>query len=1072
VQRTQLAQDAADRSMALQRKRFLIRTAIGAAVVGVVIALAAPLLQVTATVSYAAFAVRGALMLYRTAYSHQIRVMIESHLERGQFDPNTIDVLIAKARKYAVLSGTGRARLALLDKTTKGFQAEVARVVEEWDAITRSGTATAAQIQLARDQALTAFSVLLDRLGGFSGTQYQSYPSISADAGFLGRTVNTVLAATYALHFAWHWQQAAAATGTLEFWVNAVYAVTDVLFFLPAIASVVTGFAGKDVAGHHPISRKLVHLLGMPIITVANALLTVQLAMAPEQWLLVGPALVLTAATGYLTKLGLVVELGLGRIAPRKGAWASAWLAGGLVAFGVIGLLPANWPVVLGLAGGTGLLLGLSKIDTWRARRIRGPPVPRPQRQATRADLERIRGEAIVHPDGLGVVLAPPGDRLRAFGLELRVGSGEVVLVMHGDRNGFRYPAPEADIRVSSAQVGDLLAQLLPPAPGRTQLTVCACSIGAAPTRRIQELSARAGRTVVVQAGETLVHRPGRHGARVTASGSWLQVDATGTVRPVPGPQALVAPRTTPGTRRLGPPGVWLPIAPRAPPVRAGIGGELEQRLSVEQWAFVDRLVAANAHVMRRRAGWARAFLAAPRDYVRTKDWTGSIVGKVVEELGRPELEAQARANRERVLANVWIEMMPEQGRGFGNFDELDFLMVTDDGRLTRYISAKASLAQFEKAKDSDKLAKLFRDVPDGTDRGALHRYLDDSPHFNRDSSMVAKVVVRWEEGGRQYSAPLAQFREMFRIPSTVPIELLITWDADWYDHRIDLTLDQVRDVVAIAVRRHADAAGLLTDDTPATPETEPAPERVQRPASEADLALIESEAIVNPDGAGVVLVPAGDELRAVALELRVGAGEIVVVVHADAAGAYYPLGEVDVRLSTGQLAGLLDRLVLSGRELGAPAPDVVLCACAAATDPENLVRGLSMRTGLPVVGSTGTVQVMRPGPHGASVKAKGRWLRVDGLAEVHVVPGPEALIRPFRTEGTRRLGPPGMRFPFAPRGPPLRAGADDESPVFGSWLGRALGDAVARTPLDAADRLRLLIGLHTAHKPFWKTPL
>ncbi|GAA1269251.1 hypothetical protein GCM10009609_35470 [Pseudonocardia aurantiaca] len=1035
VQRTQLAQDAADRSMALQRKRFLIRTAIGAAVVGVVIAVGAPLLQVTATVSYAAFALRGALMLYRTAYSHQMRVMIESFLERGQFDPNTIDVLIAKTRKYAVLSGTGRARLALLDKTTKGYQAEVQRIGEEWDAITRSGTATAAQIQLARDQALTAFSVLLDKVGVYSGTQYQSYPSISADAGFLGRTVNTVLAATYALHFSWHWQQAAAATSTLEFWVNAVYAVTDVLFFLPAIASVVTGFAGKDVAGHHPISRKLVHLLGMPIITVANALLTWQLLLEHE-WLSVVPAVVLTYATGYLTKLGVVVELGLGRIAPRKGAWASAWLAGGLVAFGVIGLIPASWPVVvLGLAGGTGLLLGLSKSDTWRARRIRGPPAQRPQRPATRADLNRIRGEAIVHPDGLGVVLVPPGDRLRAFGLELRVGSGEVVLVMHGDRDGFIYPAQEADIRVSGAQVGDLLAQLLPPAPDRTQLTVCACSIGAAPTRRIQELSARAGRTVVVQAGEVLVHRPGRRGARMTASGSWLQVDATGTVQYVPGPQALVAPRTTPGTRRLGPPGVALPIAPRAPPVRAGTGGDLEQRLTAEQWAFVDRLVDLNAHVMRERTGWARAFLAAPRDYVRTGDWTGSIVGKVVEELGRPVLEAQARANGERVLANVWIEMMPEQGRGFGNFDELDFLMVTHDGRLTRYVSAKANLSLFKKGKDRDKLAKLFRDVPDGTDRGALRRYLDDSPYFNRDSSAVAKVVVRWEEGGRQYSASLAQFREMFRIPSTVPIErvpieLLITWDADWYDHRIELTLDQVRDVVAIAVRRHADAAGLLTDDALAMPEPAPvaAPERAQRPATEADLALIESEAIVNPDGAGVVLVPTGEELRGVALELRVGADEIVVVVHADAAGAYYPLGEVDVRLSTEQLAGLLDRLVLSGRGLAAPAADVVLCACAAAADPENLLRGLSMRTGLPVVGPTGTVQVMRPGPHGASVKAKGRWLRVDGLAPVQVVPGPEALIRPFRTEGTRRLGPPGITLPYAPRGPPLRAGTDDQS--------------------------------------------
>ena len=334
-------------------------------------------MQVTATVSYAMFAMRGALTLYRTAYSQQMRVMVESILERGQFDPNTIDVLIAKARKYAVLGGAGPARMKRLDKTTAEFRAEVARIAEAWDTASRSGTATAAEIQELRDRALTAFSEMLDRVGVHSGGQYQSYPSVAADAGVMGRVVNLLFAGSYVVHFDWHMQQAGA-TGGLEMWVNAVYAVTDVVFFLPAVASVVTGFAGKDVAGHHPLSRKLVHLVGLPIITVANALLTVQMVLGLNL-LFVVPAVALTIATAYLTKLGLAVELGLGRIAPRKGAYANTALAGGLLGFGVIGMLPGAWPALaLGLVGGGGFLLALSKIDTWLSRRARAPPAPHP----------------------------------------------------------------------------------------------------------------------------------------------------------------------------------------------------------------------------------------------------------------------------------------------------------------------------------------------------------------------------------------------------------------------------------------------------------------------------------------------------------------------------------------------------------------------------------------------------------------------------------------------------------------------------------------------------------------------
>src|SRR5690606_7310867 len=191
------------------------------------------------------------------------------------------------------------------------------------------------------------------------------------------------------------------------------------------------------------------------------------------------------------------------------------------------------------------------------------------QRAATEADLARIRAEALVHPDGLGVVLAPPGDRLRAFGIELRTVPGDVVLVMHADADGFIYPAADADIRVSAAQVAELLAALLP-APGGRRLNVCGCSVAADPEAGMRELALRLGMPVVAPRSPLQVHPPGRNGARVSTDGGWLRVDGDRPAEAVPGPLALLQPRSVPGAQRIGPPGVRIPIAPRAPPVTAG----------------------------------------------------------------------------------------------------------------------------------------------------------------------------------------------------------------------------------------------------------------------------------------------------------------------------------------------------------------------------------------------------------------------------------------------------------------------------------------------------------------------
>src|SRR5690606_40813714 len=61
-------------------------------------------------------------------------------------------------------------------------------------------------------------------------------------------------------------------------------------------------------------------------------------------------------------------------------------------------------------------------------------------------------------------------------------------------------------------------------------------------------------------------------GARITTDGSWLEFDATGASRAAFRPTVLLYPWAVPGAQRLGPPGVRLPIAPRAPPATAGAG--------------------------------------------------------------------------------------------------------------------------------------------------------------------------------------------------------------------------------------------------------------------------------------------------------------------------------------------------------------------------------------------------------------------------------------------------------------------------------------------------------------------
>jgi hypothetical protein len=377
TQVTQLQRNTDQAQMTTLRTRSIRATIVSAAVFAAVgaagaaaVLAAGPVAATVATpafiaAGYWAFSVRGGLNQIRGTYAQQMRVLIESIMERGQFDIATLRVLIEVMGKYAYHDGASPERLAAFDEAANDFlrRAHVllAMPLAGWESA--SGR---------HARAVKEFSTFLDEAAVALGVQAQSLQAFAPHAGILGRLVNTGLVVTFVVNLVVHiagWQ-----TGFgLDAWVNGTYAAADLLFLAQALPVAVAGWAGWD-AGAHPLLRRIVHLGALPVITVANLLLVAQLGVALDPTVI--PAVVLTVSAGYLTRLAVTAELRLGRPAPRKGAWANAWLNAGLLAFGLAALLPTQPLAVVLATVGVGIALrSAAAIDTWRYRhRPRGPP--------------------------------------------------------------------------------------------------------------------------------------------------------------------------------------------------------------------------------------------------------------------------------------------------------------------------------------------------------------------------------------------------------------------------------------------------------------------------------------------------------------------------------------------------------------------------------------------------------------------------------------------------------------------------------------------------------------------------
>src|SRR5262249_24696535 len=128
--------------------------------------------------------------------------------------------------------------------------------------------------------------------------------------------------------------------------VSGVFALSDLLFLGQALPAAISGWAGYDLSAH-PRVRMLVHLVAFPVITLANTLLTIQLGWVTPS-LMVIPAITLALSSGYLAVLGVIAEHKLGRLMPRRGAWANGVLSASLFAFGAITLAPRHgWALLI-----------------------------------------------------------------------------------------------------------------------------------------------------------------------------------------------------------------------------------------------------------------------------------------------------------------------------------------------------------------------------------------------------------------------------------------------------------------------------------------------------------------------------------------------------------------------------------------------------------------------------------------------------------------------------------------------------------------------------------------------------
>ncbi|TVT58648.1 hypothetical protein FNH05_06385 [Amycolatopsis rhizosphaerae] len=295
-----------------------------------------------------AFATRSMLMNVRNAHGQELRVTNESIMERERIDfevPYRLARMLDKLLAYDVRPGGRRFGAQfddILARVSAQFRDRTHQFMIDYLATTHFRLPEGVTAEGRRTLSVMLFSRWKDYVNRIIGATSDSINWLNPNAGKIGRAFHTIVAGTWIANLVGHATQAFTGAGLVQ-WVSGTYALVDLTFLATTLPAVWSGYDPTL----RPFLRKLHNIAGFGVLTVANAGLVGEYVMQGA-WLKAVAATSLTAVTGYLSKLGVNIELKLGRDGAKKGPGATFMAMSALGGIGITVLSDAPIATVAG----------------------------------------------------------------------------------------------------------------------------------------------------------------------------------------------------------------------------------------------------------------------------------------------------------------------------------------------------------------------------------------------------------------------------------------------------------------------------------------------------------------------------------------------------------------------------------------------------------------------------------------------------------------------------------------------------------------------------------------------------
>ena len=328
-----------------------------------------------------AFVVRSLLSNLKVAHAQDIRITTESMMERERVDVEAVHRLMKMTRRLMVneISPGGkkfRDRFAhIVERVTEQFEQHVRQMLIDYVVTVHFRLPEGVTAQSRRVWANMLFSRLKDYVNRIVGGTADSINRMNPTAGVFGRGSHVLVAGTWLVNAVNQLYQGLVGVG-LAAWVSLAYVPSSLLFAVTAVPGI---WAQYDPVAR-PGMRKIQNLLAFPLLTIANAGLTVEY-IAGGHWLGAVVATSLTAATAKLSQIGFKIERKEGRVGAKLGPGAMFFAQSALTAIGA-SMVTAD-PVVAAATGvfalaGPGIYLARG---AWaRLRAVPGFAAPRHSR--------------------------------------------------------------------------------------------------------------------------------------------------------------------------------------------------------------------------------------------------------------------------------------------------------------------------------------------------------------------------------------------------------------------------------------------------------------------------------------------------------------------------------------------------------------------------------------------------------------------------------------------------------------------------------------------------------------------